>query len=105
MSNSVATEIRINLLANLAGFSGNMKQAGDEADKATARFNKAFDGSKQVAARASKEADAWREAMQKEGSFLASNMSLGGGASSAETKNRVRWADMLPWGKSARAEI
>ena len=101
---SVATDIRINLLANLAGFSGNMKQAGDEAEKATARFNKAFDSSKQVAARAEKEATAWREAMQKEGSFLASSMSFGGGET-AETKNRVRWAEMLPWGKSARAEI
>ena len=50
------------------------------------------------------EQSAWRNAMQHEGSFLASSQTFSG-LESAAAKNRARLADLSPFGKTARVEL
>ena len=50
------------------------------------------------------EQSAWRNAMQHEGSFLASSQTFSG-LESAAAKNRARLADLSPFGQSARVEL
>ena len=56
------------------------------------------------AAPAEHEQAAWQNAMQKEGSFLASSQTFSG-MESAAAKNRARLSDLSPFGKTARSEL
>ena len=98
---SVASDIRINLLANLGAFIAPLKQAGDETEKAAQRFNRAFDSIKASAERAQKEQFAWAHAMGTEGQFAAGTQTAGDPGRSRE----MRIADQLPFGKSLRTSI
>ena len=117
---SVASDIRINLLANLAGFTGPMDEAGKSAEKSAERFNKAFDSQAAAAARAKKQVDGWAAAMvdvakghldalgAKAGGkgYMDLSSGLGGGASGDKGLEReMRLKDQLPFGKSLRTSI
>ena len=101
MSDAVA-KLRFDLLANLAGFTGPMADAGATSDKMAERFNRAFDSIKQSTERAKREMEAWQKAMQGEGSFLASSQTSFGASGNAR---ELRLAEQLPFGKTFRTTL
>jgi len=115
MGNSVAGQIRIDLLANAAQFKAGMREGGREgfgAFKGEAeKFDRWFNSRKSVADRMTKEQDSWVRAMrdggplQKIGGFLNGDLSESQKAFSLQTRYGIRMRDYLPWGTSMRTEL
>ena len=110
---SVASEIRIDILANAARFKADMREAGREGfgsfQDEFKKFQRSFDAQKQVMERSVAETRAWKSAMvdlnKDRGLFSPQDLMLTGAAGKDQAlRNSMRWKEMLP-GNSMRVEL
>ncbi len=113
MSDAVA-KLRFDLLANVAGMTAPLGEAGAASEKMAQRFNRAFDSTKAAAARAEKELESWQSAIAGirtefakggESDKYMSMFDLGGKLKDVALRNEVRIKDSLPFGKTTRTAI
>jgi hypothetical protein len=111
---SVASQIRIDILANAARFKADMREAGREGfgsfQDEFKKFQRSFDAQKQVMERSLAETRAWKMAMvdlNKDHSlFSPQDLMLAGAAGKDQgLSNSMRFKEMLPWGNSMRVEL
>jgi hypothetical protein len=112
---SVASEIRIDILANSARFTAGMREAGQGLGSFNDEFNrtvKGFDTLKARMDRSAGEAKAWKSSMSQimgadsRGIMGGQDLMLGGAAGGdVALANQTRWKSMLPWGNSMRVEL
>lgn len=119
---SVAGQIRIDLLANAAGFNAGLREAGrslggftQEAEK----VDRAMNSKKRVGERIQKEKDAWGAALKEIRPEIAAGrdkkqmlpwyslerMNLARDAEDIQRRNEMRLKGMLPWGMSMRTTM
>jgi hypothetical protein len=105
MGASVAGQIRIDLLANVAQFKAGMREAGREGlgsfQEQVEKFDRWFDSRKSMASRTAKEGDSWVRAMRGDGGPLQNVGGMWGGMTpDLALRREMRLRDQLPFGQS-----
>jgi hypothetical protein len=118
MSQSVAGQIRIDLIAQSAQFKAGMRDGAREGfgafQQEAQKFDRWFNSQKPLAERIQKEKDAWNSAMKS----LRPEVAAGGGSMlpwygmermnarhDVALGNQTRWKSMVPWGMTMRTEL
>jgi len=115
---SVAGSIRIEMIANTARFTGGLREGGQALNSFHDQFQKVqrgFNSQKAVGERIGAESAAWKSSMKElradygmnaRGSMLPwysmERMNL---RPDQAERNRIRWANMLPWGNTMRTTL